>query len=87
MQTAVLPLTLNVEDTLTVTTTTLPDAIKDSPYSFLLLASGGVPSYQWSVSSGSLPAGLTLSDAGLISGTPSGSGSFNFTVQVQDSSL
>lgn len=47
-------------------------------------ASGGRPPYSWSISSGSLPIGLTLS-ASSVSGTPSIAGPFSFTVQVADS--
>lgn len=51
-------------------------------YSQTLTASGGVSPYSWSISSGSLPAGLTLSSDGAISGMPSVSGNFSFTVKV-----
>lgn len=69
---------------LTVTTSSLPRASGGSGYSAQLGASGGSGAYAWSVSSGSLPAGLALNAAtGLISGTPTGSGS-SFTVTVSD---
>ena len=71
---------------LVITTTTLPGAALGVAYSQTLQASGGVPSYTWSVTAGSLPAGLSLSSAGVISGTPTGPlGTSNFTVQVTDS--
>ena len=55
-------------------------------YSQTLTATGGVAPYTWGLTSGSLPAGLTLSSAGVISGTPSGTtGTANFTVSVTDS--
>jgi hypothetical protein len=54
---------------LAITTSALPNATQNSPYSFLLQASGGVPPYFWAVN-GTLPAGLTLSDKGVLSGTP-----------------
>jgi hypothetical protein len=57
-------LTLTVDPPLVVTTTTLPDATENKSYSFQLMASGGVTPYTWSVLSGSLPAGVTLSSAG-----------------------
>src|SRR5579872_2637172 len=47
-------------------------------------AAGGTQPYTWSVSAGALPAGLTLSAAGLLSGTPAAAGQFTFTVQVTD---
>ena len=70
---------------LTITTTGLAAGKNGSSYSASLNASGGTPGYTWSIASGSLPAGLTLSSAGVISGTPTGSGISTFTVGVQDS--
>src|SRR5207247_3576048 len=55
------------------------------PYSQNLSASGGTPPYNWSITAGTLSGGLTLSGAGLLSGTPTNAGDFNFTVQVMDS--
>src|SRR5262249_27085797 len=55
------------------------------PYSIAMLGSGGTPPYSWSVPTGQLPPGLTLSSAGILSGTPTSTGTFNFTVQVGDS--
>src|SRR5208337_3307481 len=55
---------------LAVTTTTLPNAAVDVPYSATLAATGGVQPYIWSLAAGSnLPAGLSLSPAGQITGT------------------
>ena len=54
------------------------------PYSATLAASGGNPPYTWSVSSGALPAGLHLSTAGVISGTPTAKTTSDFTVKVVD---
>jgi hypothetical protein len=71
---------------LAVTTTALPGAAKGSTYSANLTALGGTSPYSWSIASGQLPTGLTLSSTGVITGTPSASGEFNFTVQVTDSS-
>lgn len=50
-----------------------------------LTASGGVPGYTWSIVSGSLPSGLTLSSNGVISGTPTALGSRTVQLLVQDS--
>ncbi|HXH52344.1 MAG TPA: putative Ig domain-containing protein, partial [Sphingomicrobium sp.] len=50
---------------------TLPDAFNGSAYSETLGATGGSGSYSYAVSSGSLPAGLSLATSGLLSGTPS----------------
>ena len=86
-QVASQPLTLNVTAVaaLAVTTATLPDATEFQTYSQQLTASGGTTPYHWVVLTGTLPAGLSLSDQGLLSGTPSASGAFSFTVQVTDS--
>src|SRR5207248_7390338 len=46
---------------------------------------GGVGANQWAVAQGTLPAGLSLSTAGVISGTPTTPGSSTFNVQVKDS--
>jgi hypothetical protein len=67
-----------------ITTTLLPDAVQGSAYSQALVASGGDAPLGWSVASGSLPAGLSLSSGGVLSGTPTGAGTSNFTVQVVD---
>jgi hypothetical protein len=63
----------------------LPAAAYGQAYAQTLQATGGVPTYKWSITSGSLPSGLTLSSGGLISGTPAASGTSTFTVTVQDS--
>ena len=53
-------------------------------YSQALIAVGGVGSYAWSISVGALPAGLSLSGAEDLSGTPAASGTFNFTLRATD---
>ena len=69
--------------TLAITTVSLPNARRTVPYSDTLAAAGGDSSYTWSVTSGSLPTGLSLTaTTGIISGTPSVEGSSTFTVQV-----
>ncbi len=79
-------LTVNPPPPPSVTTVSLAGAELGVAYSQTLAASGGVPPYTWSLTSGSLPAGLTLSSAGVISGTPSGTtGTSNFAVTVTDS--
>jgi len=70
---------------LTVTTTTLPGGTTGTAYTATLAAAGGTPAYTWSLTSGSLPAGLTLSSAGVISGTPVQAGTFSVGVTVTDS--
>jgi putative Ig domain-containing protein/Big-like domain-containing protein len=68
-----------------VTTTTLPNATAGSSYSHAATASGGTGTYTWSVTAGSLPAGLSLSSAtGTISGIPTSSGTSTFTLTATD---
>jgi hypothetical protein len=82
--TRALSITINAAPAPTITTTSVPGGGVNVPYYAGLLASGGTPPYSWAVTSGSLPAGVTLSSAGEISGTPTASGSFDFTVTVTD---
>jgi hypothetical protein len=85
--TATQALSITIETAFSVTNTTLPDGTVNNSYSQTLAASGGSGTYTaWTVSSGSLPAGLSLaSSTGIISGTPTASGASSFTVQVTDS--
>ena len=70
----------------TVTTLSpLASGTVSSAYIRTLTASGGVPPYAWSVSAGSLPAGLSLSSDGVIAGMPTGAGTSSFTVRVASS--
>ena len=70
---------------LSITTQGLAPATVGQSYSQTVSASGGRPPYQWSVSSGTLPAGVTLSAAGALAGTPTTGGDFDFTVRAADS--
>jgi hypothetical protein len=67
-----------------VTTTSLPNAIHGVPYSQQLAGTSASDFQYWTVSSGSLPSGIGLSNAGVISGTTSNIGSFPITVQMMD---
>ncbi len=69
---------------LTITSSSLAAATAGAAYSGSLQAAGGTGPYTWSISSGSLPAGLTLSTGGVVSGTPARAGSSNFTAMVAD---
>ncbi len=84
---AAAPLAIPSEESaapLVVTLTPLPIAVLGAPYSASLSATGGVAPYSWTISAGSLPAGLTLSSTGTISGTPTNLGTGTFTVRVSD---
>jgi len=69
---------------LSVSTSSLPDGIAGANYAASLSATGGAGAYNWSVTSGALPSGLSLSPSGSISGAPTTSGNYSFTVQVND---
>jgi len=63
----------------------LPTATAGQSYSVTLAASGGKQPYTWAVSAGALPAGLSLDpNTGILSGVPTRTGSFSFTVQAMD---
>lgn len=73
---------------LAITTAKLPVATTGEPYTAQLTGTGGVGSYDWTVSGGSLPAGLVLNPAtGIISGEASVKGTAHFTVTLSDPSL
>ncbi|HWS95900.1 MAG TPA: putative Ig domain-containing protein, partial [Candidatus Methylomirabilis sp.] len=76
---------VTVNSPLAVSTSSLTGGSIGVPYSAVLSATGGVPPYTWSLISGTLPAGLTLSTSGLISGTPTNQETQTFTVQASDS--
>ena len=64
-----------------VTTTTLANGTQGTAYSATLAVTGDTP-ITWAVTAGSLPAGLTLSTGGVLSGTPTVSGLYSFTVEA-----
>ena len=70
--------------TITLSPSSLPAGTAGSPYNQTLTASGGTGPYSFVILSGSLPPGLTLSASGALTGTPTASGSFGFTVAATD---
>jgi hypothetical protein len=63
----------------------LPTIESGVEFHVLLHASGGAPPYVWSVASGDLPDGVTLTADGLLAGRPTRAGDFAFTLKVEDS--
>ncbi|HQR36700.1 MAG TPA: putative Ig domain-containing protein, partial [Blastocatellia bacterium] len=72
---------------MTISPSTLPVGTVGNAYNLTLTVSGGSAPYQFSVSNGSLPPGLTLAQGGQISGFAGASGSFTFTVTVMTQNL
>ncbi len=73
-----------------ITTTSLPDGRRGFPYSVQLQAAGGAPPYRW-WRTGALPAGMTLTRAGVLSAVvinlkKAAPGTYTFSVRVRDSS-
>jgi len=72
---------------LVVSPTTLPNGIESEVYSQTLTADGQEP-FRWMIVSGSLPAELSLDESnGVIAGTPTQTGTYDFTVSVSDASF
>jgi hypothetical protein len=67
-----------------ITDTALPDGQVAKPYSHTFTATNAQGTPHWSVIGGSLPAGLGLSDSGVLSGTPTTAGDSSFEVRVTD---
>ena len=69
-----------------ITASTLDGGVIGSPYSESVTASGGTGTRTFSISAGALPAGLSISAGGAITGAPAGpAGDSDFTVSVSDS--
>jgi hypothetical protein len=76
--------TITINPTLAFTTTALPDGDVSSTYAQTIAVAGGSGTYAYTVISGTLPTGLSLSTAGVLSGTPTTPGTFTFTVNASD---
>ena len=70
--------------TITLSPSSLPAGTVGASYGQTLTASGGTAPYTFAVTTGSLPSGLTLSTGGALTGTPTATGTFNFTVTATD---
>src|SRR5581483_11009933 len=85
------PLSITIQSgppaALTITTSTMASGVVSVAYSATLGAQGGTSPYTWSISAGTLPAGLSLSaSTGAITGSPTAGGTSSFTVTVHDNS-
>ena len=65
----------------------MPLSYKDTDYNYEFKAENGAYPYSWSISSGRLPSGLSITgdNIGYLSGSPTETGDFNFTARVTDS--
>lgn len=73
---------MNVNQAPAITSSAPANGLVGAAYSHTFTASGFPATFTWTVSSGSLPSGLSLNaSSGVLSGTPSASGAFAFTVQ------
>jgi hypothetical protein len=82
-QTATVTLTLVVRARLAIVTNALPNAIRGHAYSTGLTATGADSVYTWFVEAGSLPAGVSMTNLGIISGTPTTEQVARFTARVR----
>ena len=69
---------------ITISPATLPNGTVGVPYSQTITGSGGTAPYTFTVTSGALPAGLTLTPAGVVSGTPTANAISTFTIRGTD---
>ena len=79
---------VTVENPVAISTTSLPSGTVGATYtSTTLAATGGTPPYTWSIvaGAGGLPAGLSFSNTGILSGKPTLAGTYSLTVVVADS--
>jgi hypothetical protein len=84
--TAVVTLTIASAPQLSIITGGVPNATQGLLYNTVLQASGGIPPYSWSITSGALPSGFLLTgNSGAITGMPTTTGTSGFTIQAADS--
>ena len=70
---------------ISITTTSLPNGTANTPYSAVIDASGGCTPYSWALTSGQLPAGVTMKPSATslsLAGTPTTAATYSFTVSV-----
>jgi hypothetical protein len=74
----------SITDPPSISTTSLPDGVQGSAYNVTLTGASGTTPYVWTATG--LPAGLTISSGGLISGTPSATGTSTVNITLTDAS-
>ena len=82
------PVTLNIVSGLTIETTGVTKATIGAQYNQKIVAQFGLPPYEWTITGGALPQGITLTSGtpgAVLSGIPTATGNYTFTVQVADS--
>lgn len=85
--TATQPYKLTGSSGLEINTTALPEITAGESYDAPITATGGITPYKWTLSSGTLPSGISLSGTtGVVSGTTQQTGDYSITVKVTDSS-
>jgi hypothetical protein len=72
-------------DLIIITNSPLPAGTVTQPYNVTLTSTGGTGAKTWDISSGSLPAGVSFSASGMITGTPTTRGTSSPTFRVRDS--
>jgi len=78
------PLTLTINSNFTIVPRPLPLATLNEAYNQTLSAVNGSGTVTWTLNSGNLPPGMQLSSAGVLSGTPTAAGTFNFVAGASD---
>ena len=76
--------TVKINSAIAFTTTTLPDLTAGTPFNQTILVSGGTGTRTQAVTTGAIPTGLTLTTAGVLSGTPTTVGNYSFTITATD---
>jgi putative Ig domain-containing protein len=71
---------------MTITNSTLAEAVAGSPYTASLAAAGGTTPYEWSLAAGTLPSGIKMQSSGVVTGTTVLAGTYSFTAKVTDAS-
>jgi hypothetical protein len=84
-KTFVLSVSVNCPDIVLTTASNLPEGKEDEVYNYQITVSGGTPPLTFTIIEGSLPPGITLTQSGLLTGIPQTTGTYMFTVRVQDS--